>query len=54
MPGVRTLHVARLGRPGRQLLLYRVGGPQIIEIGRILHDRMDLRRHPPFSEEKGG
>jgi toxin ParE1/3/4 len=48
MPGLRTLHIARHGRRGRHLLLYRVGGEQTIEIGRILHDRMDLRRHPPF------
>ncbi|XUM20605.1 type II toxin-antitoxin system RelE/ParE family toxin [Bradyrhizobium oligotrophicum S58] len=52
-PGVRTLHVARNGRHGRHLLLYRVGSGQIIEIGRILHDRMDLLRHSPFPEEKG-
>ncbi|MGY4308097.1 plasmid stabilization system protein ParE [Bradyrhizobium sp. USDA 4369] len=52
-PGVRTLHVARHGRPGRHLLLYRAGGEQIIEIGHILHDRMDLPRHSPFSDEKG-
>ncbi|WP_315811442.1 type II toxin-antitoxin system RelE/ParE family toxin [Bradyrhizobium sp. SZCCHNR2028] len=53
MHGVRTLHVARHGRAGRHLLLYRVGGRGIIEIGRILHDRMDLPRHSPFPSEKG-
>ncbi|WP_244422115.1 type II toxin-antitoxin system RelE/ParE family toxin [Bradyrhizobium sp. ORS 285] len=53
MPGVRTLHVARRGRAGRHLLLYRMSGPGVIEIGRILHDRMDLPRHSPFPSEKG-
>jgi hypothetical protein len=27
---------------------------QIIEIGRILHDQMDLRRHLPFPTDEGG
>jgi len=49
LPGVRTLHVARHGRRGRHLLLYRVGRGPVIEIGRILHDSMDLQRHVPFS-----
>src|SRR5690349_15296831 len=41
LPGVRALHVARHGRRGRHLLLYRVIGDDIIEVGRILHDQMD-------------
>jgi toxin ParE1/3/4 len=45
--GLRTLHVARHGRGGRHLLMYRVIGDRTIEIGRILHDRMDLLRHLP-------
>jgi toxin ParE1/3/4 len=51
MRGVRTLHAARHGRRGRHLLLYRVTGTRIIEIARILHDSMDLRRHLPVSSE---
>jgi toxin ParE1/3/4 len=51
MRGVCTLHVARHGRRGRHLLLYRVAGTRIIEIARILHDSMDLRRHLPVSSE---
>jgi toxin ParE1/3/4 len=43
--GVRALHVVRHGRRGRHLLLYRVAGMRTIEIGRILHDSMELRRH---------
>src|SRR5437016_5294805 len=41
MPGLRTVHVARHGRRGRHVLLYRVAPGKIIEIGRILHDAMD-------------
>jgi toxin ParE1/3/4 len=48
MPGLRTLHVARHGRRGRHFLLYRIAKGRIIEIGRILHDRMDLQRHLRF------
>jgi toxin ParE1/3/4 len=49
---LRTLHVARHGRRGRHLLMYRVSGDKTIEIGRILHDRMDLSRHlPPANDE---
>jgi toxin ParE1/3/4 len=44
MPGLRTLHVARHGGRGSHVLLYRTQG-SIIEIVRILHDRMDLERH---------
>jgi toxin ParE1/3/4 len=51
MRGARTLHVARHGRRGRHLLLYRVIGDRIIEIARILHDSMDLRRHVPVSTD---
>lgn len=52
MRGLRTLHVARHGRRGRHILLYRVAPARIIEIGRILHDSMDLPRHlPSFSDE---
>src|SRR6266567_8887860 len=44
MPGLRTLHVARHGRPGSHFLMYRVAPKTTIEIVRILHDRMDLQR----------
>src|ERR1700736_5820250 len=42
MPGLRTLHVARHGRRGRHVLLDRVVEGWGIEIGRILHEQMDL------------
>jgi toxin ParE1/3/4 len=47
MAGLRTLHTARRGRRGRHFLMYRAAPNSTIEIVRILHDRMDLRRHVP-------
>ena len=46
-PGLRTFPIARRGRRGRHILLYRAAGPNDIEILRILHDRMDVARHLP-------
>ncbi len=43
--GIRVLHVARHGRRGRHLLLYRISSktePLLIDVLRVLHDRMDL------------
>jgi len=48
--GLRTLHVARRGRRGSHFLMYRVASKSTVEIVRILHDRMDLRRHVPADE----
>ncbi len=51
-PGFLTLHVARHGRRARHFLLFRVAEQQQrIEIIRILHDSMDLKRHLPRPEE---
>ena len=36
----------RIGRP-RHFLLYRVTESGIVEIGRVLHDSMDLKAHLP-------
>ncbi|MGP9811629.1 type II toxin-antitoxin system RelE/ParE family toxin [Rhodopseudomonas sp. NSM] len=47
MSGLRTLHVARRGRHGRHFLMYRTAPDGMIDIVRILHDRMDLERHIP-------
>jgi toxin ParE1/3/4 len=52
MPGLRTVHIARHGRPGSHFLMYRVAPKTTIEIVRILHDRMDLQRHLPFAPDK--
>jgi toxin ParE1/3/4 len=38
--------IGRIRRP-RHFLLYRLGGDRRIEIGRVLHDSMDLPRHLP-------
>jgi toxin ParE1/3/4 len=51
MQGLRTLHVARHGHRGRHFLLYRAAPGRIIEIGRILHDGMDIERHLTFPDE---
>ena len=50
MPGLRTLHVARRGRRGRHFLLYRAVEGRFIDIGRILHVLLDLKRHVPPGE----
>lgn len=46
-PGLRGLHVARSGRRGRHVIVYRPGPAQTIEVLRILHDAMDLPRQLP-------
>lgn len=45
--GVCTLHVARNGAKGRHFIVFRVAAdrPETIDVLRILHDAMDLRRH---------
>jgi len=45
MPGLRTLHVARRGRRGSHFT---------IDIVRILHDRMDVKRHLPSAPDQSG
>jgi toxin ParE1/3/4 len=52
-PGLCTLHVARRGRRGRHFLMYRVASRSTIEIVRILHDSMDIRRHIAGGEKVG-
>jgi toxin ParE1/3/4 len=54
MPGLRTLHIARRGRRGRHFLMYRVAQATTIEVVRILHDRMELTRHLPLTEDDDG
>ena len=52
--GLMTLHVARGGRKGRHLVLYRIAPRSkapVIEVLRLLHDSMDLPRH--FDPEDG-
>ena len=45
--GIRTLHVARLGRKGRHLVVFRLADGQVIDVIRLLHDSMDLAKHLP-------
>ena len=45
--GIRTLHVARLGRKGRHLVVFRFADGQVIDVIRLLHDSMDLAKHLP-------
>ena len=52
LAGLRTLHVARRGRRGSHFLMYRPASNSTIEIVRILHDRMDLRRHIPSAPDE--
>lgn len=54
--GLFTLHVARKGRKGRHFVLFRVRrdqGVEAIEVLRLLHEAMDLRRHVPPTDETG-
>jgi toxin ParE1/3/4 len=52
MAGLRTLPVPRRGRRGSHFLMYRAAPNSTIEIVRILHDRMDLRRHAPSAPDE--
>lgn len=46
-PDARTFHIARRGRHARHFFLYKVSGGRVIDIGRLLHDSMDLPQHLP-------
>jgi toxin ParE1/3/4 len=46
-PDARTFHIGRRGRRARHFFLFRVTSDQVIDIGRLLHDSMDLQRHLP-------
>jgi toxin ParE1/3/4 len=50
----RTYHLARRGKPARHFFLYRVLPNNEVEIGRLLHDSMDLSRHLPEGYEAEG
>jgi toxin ParE1/3/4 len=51
--GVRSYHLrhsrkqSNVARP-RHLILYRIADGGIVEVGRILHDAMELERHVTF------
>jgi toxin ParE1/3/4 len=48
LTGLMSLHIARHGRHGRHLILYRAKPDEpVLEVLRILHDQMDLVLHLP-------
>jgi toxin ParE1/3/4 len=47
-----TARVGRVRRP-RHFLLYRTRGGSAVEIGRVLHDSIDLMRHLPDEYRPG-
>lgn len=50
----RMLHVARVGRKGRHMVVFRArvdSGRGVIEVLRTLHDTMEPRRHLPEQEK---
>jgi toxin ParE1/3/4 len=57
--GLRSFHLRHVRREGRgavkkpvHLLIYRQTDPDLIEIVRILHERMDPARHLPSSADE--
>ncbi|HWJ39097.1 MAG TPA: type II toxin-antitoxin system RelE/ParE family toxin [Sphingomicrobium sp.] len=38
-------------RRPRHLIVFRIGGGGIVEIGRVLHDAMELERHRPTARD---
>lgn len=46
-PDICTLHIARHGRKASHFVVFRVSEAQVLDILRILHDRMELSRHIP-------
>jgi toxin ParE1/3/4 len=48
--GLRTLHMAKRGRQGRHVLVYK-SAEDLLMIVRILHDSMEVSRHLPDAED---
>jgi toxin ParE1/3/4 len=46
-PDAWTFHIARRGKRARHFFLYRTVEENFVDIGRFLHDSMELRRHLP-------
>lgn len=51
--GVRSFHLRHVRRRSavtrpRHLILYRIGADGVLEVGRVLHDAMELERHAAF------
>lgn len=47
MPNVWVRPIRKPGQHARHMLIYRVTNDGTIEIGRLLHDAMDIERHLP-------
>jgi toxin ParE1/3/4 len=45
--GLKSLHVARMGRKGSHFVVFRAATENIIDVLRMLHESMDLARHLP-------
>lgn len=45
--GLKSLHVARMGRKGSHFVIFRVAADNTIDVLRVLHESMDLPRHLP-------
>jgi len=43
----RTFHISRQGKRARHFLIYRIMPDKVVDVARLLHDSMDLRRHVP-------
>ena len=45
--GLKSLHVARMGRKGSHFVVFRATTENIIDVLRVLHESMDMARHLP-------
>jgi len=43
----RTFHIGRVGKRARHFFVFRIAGDEFIDVGRLLHDVMELKRHIP-------
>jgi len=58
--GIRSLHIRRSRSESREapvgdpahVIFYRAAGPGLIEIVRVLHERMQPSRHIGFTDEE--
>ena len=56
--GVRSYHLRHSRKRSditrtRHLILYRIAGDSIVEVGRVLHDAIELERHVVFDFPSG-
>jgi toxin ParE1/3/4 len=46
-PDARTMHLGGRGKRARHLFLYRIKNNRFVDIGRLLHDSMEIDQHMP-------